>query len=212
MVLCCTLMPAWISFFLGGLMLLSTWSCQGARDSRHRARHAHTVWVAWQERKWKFWCRLNPNKVLGLDVYVQLIPQGGLASVYVGAEGVPLLCLSLLGDAKLGTVNWHQAVVAFCQGQTDFWNQPVVLQEGGEGTTGERLDNEGNTYPSYLAQFKGRNPKRRKPSVMGKLLCASLCLLMIVVLNYNSVMMARSKQDGSCLPFPCAFPLPQPQL
>ena len=41
---------------------------------------------------------LNPDKVTPPDVDAQLVPQGGLASILVGTEGVPLLRLPLLGD------------------------------------------------------------------------------------------------------------------
>ncbi len=63
---------------------------------------------------------LNPDKVPPLDVDAQLVPQGGLASVLVGAEGVPLLCLPLLEDPKVGFINRHQAVVA------DVVNKPSI--------------------------------------------------------------------------------------
>ncbi len=55
---------------------------------------------------------LNPDKVTPLDVNTQLVPQGGVAGVLVGAEGVPLLCLPLLGDPKVGSVDQNQAVIA----------------------------------------------------------------------------------------------------
>ena len=44
---------------------------------------------------------LNPDKVTPLDVDAQLVPQGGLAGILVGCEGVPLLRLPLLGDPKV---------------------------------------------------------------------------------------------------------------
>ncbi len=55
---------------------------------------------------------LNPDKVPPPDVDAQLFPQGGLASVLVGAKGVPLLHLPLLGDPKVDSIDRHQAVVA----------------------------------------------------------------------------------------------------
>jgi len=82
---------------------------------------------------------LNPNEVSPPDVDAQLVPQGGLAGVLVGAEGVPLLHLPLLGDPKVGSIDRHQAVVAdvvdepsieidlqFCEGRgkkrgQNFW-------------------------------------------------------------------------------------------
>ena len=44
---------------------------------------------------------LNPDEVPPPDVDAQLVPQGGLAGVLVGAEGVPLLRLPLLGDPEV---------------------------------------------------------------------------------------------------------------
>mgnify|MGYP000406538919 CR=1 FL=1 len=55
---------------------------------------------------------LDRHRVPRKDVDIQLVPQGGLAGVLVGAEGVPLLRLPLLGDSKVGSIDRHQAVVA----------------------------------------------------------------------------------------------------
>ena len=89
---------------------------------------------------------LNPDEVSPPDVDAQLVPQGGLAGVLVGCEGVPLLRLPLLGDPKVGSIDRHQAVVAdvvdepsieinlqFCEGREQETRAFWVRQCDGNG-------------------------------------------------------------------------------
>ena len=54
---------------------------------------------------------LDLHQVPREDVHPQLVVQGGLPRVLVGREGVPLRRGSLLGDAKVSSVDCHCAVV-----------------------------------------------------------------------------------------------------
>ena len=54
---------------------------------------------------------LGPHQVPREDVNTQLVAQGRLPSILVGREGVPLRRGFLLGDAEVGSVNCHRAVV-----------------------------------------------------------------------------------------------------
>ena len=54
---------------------------------------------------------LDPYQVPCEDVHPQLVAQGGLPCVLVGREGVLLCCGSLLGDAEVGSIDCHPAVI-----------------------------------------------------------------------------------------------------
>jgi hypothetical protein len=80
---------------------------------------------------------LNPDKVPGFDVNAQLVPQGGLAGVLMGAEGVSFLRLPLLEDAEVSSINGHQAVVAFIivepTIEVDLWFREGGRKQQGDG-------------------------------------------------------------------------------
>jgi hypothetical protein len=47
----------------------------------------------------------DPDQVSGKDVNAQLVAQGRLSGVLVGAKKAPLLCDPLLPDAEVGSIN-----------------------------------------------------------------------------------------------------------
>ncbi len=70
---------------------------------------------------------LNPDEVTPPYVDAQLVPQGGLAGILVGCEGVPLLCLPLLGVSES---RFHQPTSGSrcqCRRRTFLRNQPAIL-------------------------------------------------------------------------------------
>ena len=91
---------------------------------------------------------LNPDKANPPDVDTQLVLQGRLAGILVGAEGVPLLRLPLLGDSKVGSIDQHQEVIANVVDEPSIKINLQFCEGGGQETRakfGEKMRAAGRT-------------------------------------------------------------------
>ncbi len=87
----------------------------------------------------------DPDQIPRENIDAELISQGGFARIFVGAEGVPLLCGPLLLDLEVRPVDRHQAVVAYVMGV-----QPALkddLAGGGGGRVRRRRSKEHDNKP-----------------------------------------------------------------
>ena len=96
---------------------------------------------------------LDPHQVPREDVHPQLVAQGGFPRVLVGREGIPLRRGSLLGDAEVGSIDCHRAVVehivcAQSALEDDLWRWQRRRWGGEDG-----YEKKGDFLPAFQLRF-----------------------------------------------------------
>ena len=86
---------------------------------------------------------LHPDKIALENIDVMLVSKGGLARVFVGTVGIPLLGNLLLLDAKVSAIDRHETIVQLVADKTDleanlwFCERAMAMRGGSENTFGE---------------------------------------------------------------------------